>query len=142
MKRFLILIIACIGIICIISYLYFEHKVNIRNITKENMPYEEIYKKEITSNQLATIINRAMNSNNIKEVEKDSRGVYKDNNTNSINIDVKFLQSDKPYPIEPIYEDNITTFVKMYNNSKFKCTNIEYHKKTKLIKYMYFEQIT
>lgn len=124
------------------AYLYFEHKTNAREIANQNKPYEEIYKKEINCNELATIINRAMNSNNNNKVEKDSKGVCIDNEANSINIDVKFLQSDQAYPIEPIYEASISEFIRMYNNSKFKCTNIEYHKKTKLVRYMYFEQIS
>ncbi len=41
-----------------------------------------------------------------------------------------------------IFNGGISTFTQYYGNIKFKCTNIDYHKKTGRIKYMLFEQTT
>ena len=50
--------------------------------------------------------------------------------------------NDTIYPMEKIASSGIEKFVEYYNKIKFKCTNIEYHTKTNMIKSMLFEQIT
>ena len=40
------------------------------------------------------------------------------------------------------YNGGMENFIQYYNQIKFKCTIIEYHKDTNKVKYMLFEQIT
>ena len=44
--------------------------------------------------------------------------------------------------MEAFYNTGMDDFKEIYRNVKFKCTKIEYHEKTKKIKYMLFEQIS
>ena len=54
----------------------------------------------------------------------------------------QFESNDKTYNMIRIFNGGISTFTQYYGNIKFKCTNIDYHKKTGRIKYMLFEQTT
>lgn len=135
---FLIVIIIIVGI----SYMYLNYKTNYNQAKKENTEYESYYNKEIYGTDLATIINKAVDNNKKNEVEKDNKGKYINNDRNSINIDIKMLDDNGTiYNMERIYNGGTTRFVQYYNQIKFKCTKIEYHQKTKKIKYMFFEQI-
>ena len=91
---------------------------------------------------MTTIINKAIDNNDNNEVLKDKKGKYIDNKSNSINIDVKIIDNDKIYTMETLYNGGMENFIQYYNQIKFKCTIIEYHKDTNKVKYMLFEQIT
>ncbi len=142
MKRialfFLIIIIIVVGI----SYMYLNYKASYNTAKKENLKFESYYNQEIEGAELATIINRAINENNINEVEKNKKGKFIDNDKNSINIDIKMLDTEETYNMETLYNGGIEKFVQYYNKIKFKCTDIKYHKTTNKVKYMLFEQIT
>ena len=67
--------------------------------------------------------------------------LFKENNINSIKIDLKMLDRDKVYNMETIYSGTMEKFAEMYTGIKFKCTKIDYHENGK-IKYLLIEQIT
>ena len=135
---FLIIVIIVVGI----SYMYLNYKSNYNTAKRENQKFESYYNQEIEGAELATIINWAVNENNINEIEKDNKGKYIDNDNNSINIDIKMLDNDETYNMETLYNGGIDKFVQYYSKIKFKCTDIKYHKSTNKVKYMLFEQIT
>ena len=135
---FLIIIIIIVGI----SYMYFNYKANYYTTKRENRKFETYENQEISGSELATIINRAVDSNESNEVLKDDKGKYINNDNNSIKIDIKFIDNDKTYTMEELYRGKISRFVEAYKEIKFKCTKLEYHKATNRVKYMFFEQIT
>jgi len=135
---FLVIIIIIVGI----SYVYLNYKAQFNNAKRENMQFESYYNKELTGAELATLINKAIDNNEINQIQKDSEGKYIDNENNSINIDIKMIDNDKTYNMETLFVGRIDRFVQYYGQIKFKCTNIEYHKSTNKIKYLLFEQIT
>lgn len=141
MKKITIFFIIVIIIVVAISYMYINYKNNQSEIKKENKIYEEYLNKEKKGTEVATIINKAMDSNYRNDVAKDKNGYYINNENNSINIDFKMLDNDKIYKMEAIFKGGISTFTDYYRDIKFKCMKIEYHK-TGRIKYMLFEQIT
>ena len=100
-----------------------------------------MYEKEITGSSLATIINKTLDKNNKNNIKKNENGKYIENEDNSIKIDIKFKDSDKIFPIESIYSSQMSEFIRLYGQANFKCTKLEYHKSTKFIKYLYFEEI-
>ena len=142
MKKFIIIFITIVIVILALIYGYFTYNDNIKTIKQENAVYEEYYQKEIYGADLATVINKAINSNETNYIEKDNKGAYIENNTNSIKIDIHILDNDTTYNMETFYNNGIDKFVENYNIIQFKCTNIEYHNNTGKIKYMLFEQIT
>ena len=50
--------------------------------------------------------------------------------------------TDKTYSMELLNAGEISNLVNNYSNIKFKCTKVEYHKKTSRISYLYIEQIS
>ena len=142
MKKIAIFLLIIIGIVSTISYLYLNSINNQRIAQKENTKFEIYKDEEITGAEVTTLINKAINSNQQNEIEKDKKGRYIDNETNSINIDIKFIDDDVTYNIEKIYNNGMDKFLTYYRDIKFKCVDVQYHDKTQKIKYMLFEQIT
>ena len=87
-------------------------------------------------------MNRAIDSNEKNEVEKNNKGIYKDNEKNSISIEVKITDNDTIYQMETFDKSGMQKFLANYGNIQFKCVNIKYHQATKKVKYMLFEQIS
>lgn len=135
---FLIIVIIIVGI----SYLYLNYKANYYNAQRENKQFASYEGQEIYGAELTTIINKAVDNNQNNEVIKDEKGKYRNNDRNSIQIDIKMLDNDKIYTMEKLYSGGMDKFVQYYNEIKFKCTKLEYHKTTNKVKYMLFEQIT
>lgn len=135
---FLIIIIIVVGI----SYMYLNYKANYNETKLKNVEFESYYNQEIYGGDLTTIINKAVDNNISNGVEKNNKGKYLDNQKNSINIDIKMLDNDKVYNMETLYGGGMNKFLQYYNQIRFKCTKIEYHKSTNRTKYMLFEQIT
>lgn len=142
MKKIAIFFTFIIMIVVGISYMYINYQNNRNKITKENSMYESYYNQEIKGTNLATIINKAMDTNTKNEVGKDSKGKYINNENNSINIDIKMLDDGNTYNMEKIFNGGISTFTAYYSEIKFKCTQINYHSNTGRISYLLFEQIT
>ena len=101
----------------------------------------DVYNKEISVNELITIINKAVNSNDNNRVEEDENHYYIENTTNSIKIEVKFLQSDEKFKMEKLYKNDLGKLAELYELQRFKCVNATYHKSTGYIKYLYFEEL-
>lgn len=112
-----------------------------KQIQKENIEYEYYLNKEIYGVDVATIINKAIESNKKNKVETDANNYYIDNKENSIKIELKMITIEKTYQMEEIANNDITNFVKYFNIIKFKCSKIEYHSKTGRVSKITFEQI-
>ena len=142
MKKIIIFIFVIIATLSTALYIYLNYLNNYNIAQKENIKFE-IYKNEdIDGSQLATLINKAVDLNMRNEVTKDKKGKYIDNEENSVNIDIKFIDSDDVFNIEKIYNSGIATFLSYYGDTMFKCNDVQYHEKTGKVKYMSFEQIT
>lgn len=142
MKKIIILLSVVIIIIAVVAFNYMSYQKEHNNTLKYNLQFEENYQKEIYGIDLTTIINKVINNNEKNNVEIGQDKKYINNETNSINIDIKMTDTDKIYSMETIYNGGVEQFVQHYGNIQFKCTNIEYHKKTGKVSYLYFEQIS
>ena len=136
-------IIFLIGVILIvgISYMYLNYKASYNEARKTNYQFESYYEKKFYGADVVTLINKAYDNNLTSGVERDKNGIFIENDTNSIKIDVKIIDNDTLYNMETLYIAGMDKFVENYNGIKFKCTKIEYHQNRK-IKYMLIEQIT
>lgn len=142
MKKTVILIITIALVLTIaISYNILNNRNQQNSIAKANKEYESFYNIDILGTDIASLINKIDDANKKNNVEKDSDGIYIDNNRNSIKADVKFLELEEDIPIEKIESQGINQFVQNFAAMKFRCTKIEYHKNTGAIRYMYIEQI-
>ncbi|MBP3255934.1 MAG: hypothetical protein J6M60_05550 [Clostridia bacterium] len=140
-KNYITLVILFLIVVAIISYFFISY-IKLDNQAKQlNREFESKCESEIVGSTLMTTINKAIDYNEKNEIEKDSKGSFIANETNSINIDIKFLESDKVFPMEAIASLGSEEFVKNYNSRTFKCSKKEYHNLTGQIKYMYFEEV-
>lgn len=142
MKKFVIFLIIILIIICCIAYIFLTYRANFYDARTQNLQYENYLNKEIYGSELASIINKAVDNNVKDKVSKNNNGIYQDNQTTSINIQIKITDNDTLYDMETLYSGGMDNFVRYYNQIKFKCTKIEYHKKTNKVRYMLFEQIS
>lgn len=141
MKKFLILFVIVIVIVSIIAVRYSSYKVEQDTIMQENAEFEQYKDKEIYGLDLATIINKVMDKNIKNEISKDDKGMFIENDTNSIRMEIYMTDNEQTYRAETFYNSGIEQFMEYYRDIKFKCSKIEYHEKTNKIKYLYFEQI-
>ena len=122
--------------------MYINYRTNYNKAKRENQQFESYKDKEVYGKEIATVINKAVDKNEKNEIEKDNKGKYINNDSNSIEIDIKMLDNDKTYDMETLYNGGMDNFVKYYSDIKFKCIKLDYHKSTNRVKYMLFEQIT
>lgn len=142
MKKYLttIFLSVVIIIVAIMSFLYNFRTNKIRELNNYT-EYKQYIEGDITGSELITLINKVIDSNEQNLVEKDDKNKYLSNNQNSINIDVKFKDYKKIIAMESIKKGGEVEFLKYYGNFKFKCTKVEHHKETNLIKYLLFEEV-
>ncbi len=142
MKKLALFFLFVIIIVAGISYMYLNYKANYNQAQKQNKQYESYLEQEVYGFDLTTVINKAVDNNKNNNIEKDKQGYYINNDNNSIQIDINILDNEKTYKMETLYSGGMDQFVRFYGDIKFKCTKLEYHKKTNKVKYMLFEQIT
>lgn len=142
MKKLAIFFAIIILIVCVIFGLYLNYKAQYNTSKKANLAFENYLNEEVYGTDLATVINRAIDGNERNEVERNNKGIYLNNDTNSISIEVKMIDNDSIYQMETIYNGGIQNFIQYYSDIKFKCVEIKYHSSTNKVKYMLFEQIT
>lgn len=142
MKKLAIIFFIGVVLIVGISYMYLNYKSSYYEAKKENNQFESYLNQEFYGAEVVTLINKAYDNNLTSKVEKDNKGNFVENEENSIKIDLKMTDVDEVFNMETLYSGGMDNFIKFYNNIKFKCTKIDYHKKTGKIRYMLIEQIT
>lgn len=140
-KTFLMICIPIAIIICSIFGLLIAKNTTNRIIKENNSQYEYYLGKTVYGTDTATIINKAINENEKNNIPKDERNYYIENDENSIKIELKMVSTGKTYPMEEIYNNDITKFVQNFNLIQFKCTTIEYHRNTGKVSKIIFEEI-
>jgi len=139
-KNLLILISIVLIIILIIFYSFYNYQRVLYRAERTNKEYENYTKDSILGSSLMTVINKVMDNNEKNNIEKDENNFNISNNTNSVIIEIKFLESDNVFRMETISKAGTEAFIKNYSTMSFKCLKKDYHEKTKNISYLYFEQ--
>lgn len=107
----LILILVIVVILVKIS----DNKQKITGISKFNEQFESIYKnRKIYGADVLTIINKAIDNNNIYDIEKDNDGNYKEDGNYCLNVELTLLGADEngqvyevQYPMEVLFKARI-----------------------------------
>ena len=123
------------------SFLYYQYQVGVTQAKQNREEYERYTQNQIMGSSLMTVMNKASNDNEKNGVQKDNEGNYIANDTNSVQIDIKFLEADKVVSMEKIQSLGEDQFFFFYHSMSFQCTKKEYHESTKQIKYLLFEQV-
>lgn len=144
MKKILIcLIIVLVAITIVVSMWISGNNTKLANIKENNQKYEIYLDKEVFGTDVTTVINKAIDDNEKREIPKDEKGFFIQNDTNSIKVELVMINEDKKetYQMETLNKVGLSGFIKNFNLINFKCSKIEYHNKTKLISKIVFEQI-
>ncbi len=143
MKKTLFIIIGVFAIIVLfLTFALINAKSANQGLRRINREYESFLNKNIYGTELATLINKSMEYNKEKHVEKDKDGFFKENNINSIKIYIKMKDSKNTYQMEKIFALGTEQFVELFNISMFRCEDLSYHNETGQIAKMVFKQIS
>lgn len=140
MKRIasLILIIVII-LICVIIANYKEEEIEQINVNSFNLEYEEFNKESLNGLKVATVINKAIDLNELNEIPRDEKGFYILDDELSIEIYITMQVNETTYKMESLYGLGLDKFIKSFGSAEFKCTDIKYHEKTGRVASMTFE---
>lgn len=144
MKKILIcLIIVLVTITIVVTMWISENNTKLANIKENNQKYEIYLDKEVFGTDVTTVINRAIDDNERRQIPKDEKGFFIQNDTDSIKVELIMLSENKKetYQMETLNKVGLNGFIKNLNLINFKCSKIEYHDKTRLISKIIFEQI-
>ena len=145
MKKNIVIISLILLIIIIICFIgIWNNSKRLLMQKQENKEYEQYLNKEIYGTDVATILNKAMNSNKQNSLEQKD-GKYIENDTNSIIVELVMITNEekektKKYRMETIDKVGISEFIKNFNTAKFKISKLEYHEQTRKIKYIEISQ--
>lgn len=140
MKKNILIIISIFFVIMCGLFIFLRNiQAKERTLKKQNSQYEVYLNEEIYGTDLATLINKTVNHNEKNNVQKNKKGYYVEDD-NSITVQVNMKTVEKTYKMEQFYNNDITMFVKNFNQIKFKCTDINYKQNGK-INSLTFEEI-
>ncbi len=141
---FILIITAVVVIVCATSIL--ENNQKVQAVKKFNQEYEMYLDKEIFGADVATLINKAVNTNLKNNIMQDEEKNFIANDTNSLQIEICFLYDEetgetRTYNMEKVYYRGIQEFIQNFNLTTFKIDSIEYHQTTGRVSKIVFKQI-
>ena len=142
MKKIAISILIMIVIVSTMTYMYLSYLANFQNAQKSNREFEVYLNRQISGWELTTIINKAIDNNRQNDIEKDKKGKYIDNGTNSLRIEIQFIDDEVTYSMENIAQKGTDLFFAYYKDIQFQNKQVQYHDRTNKNSYMLYEQVT
>lgn len=143
MKKTVLFVVIILVILTVIGIVHYQNEQRrIQEILKYNLLYEEYNKEGLNGLDITTIINKAVNNNERNNVVKDEKGLYIDNNTDSVIIEIKMIIDGEIYRMEQINQLGIDEFTEYFAEVVFNCNEVKYHEETGKISYMLFEATT
>ncbi len=143
-NRFFTILGVLLFITLLSAYGIYSYRNRMIQAQKTNKQYEEYRNIEILGTELISMVNKTIDTNIKNGIERDANHYFVDNGNNTITIYVKFIYKDdiKTLRMEDIEKSGTEAFVKTYSTASFKCTQIQYHTKTKNVKSLVFEEIS
>ena len=114
MKRAVIIVSVVIVAISVFAFYKIQADQKMQDLKKEQSEYNYL-DKTITGSELATLMNKALNKNYKNGVEQGEE--------KAVEIEVKFLDSDKIFKMEALNKAGLQKFVELYSTQSFKCTS-------------------
>ena len=85
-NKILLILIIFLIILSISIYFVYNYRKNALQAQKINNEYKAYYKMQMLGTELVSILNKTADINEKNEIQKDSQGLYIDNNINSIKV--------------------------------------------------------
>lgn len=151
MNRTLIVILLIFAVIIILVTMQLnQFKKNSQEVRDFNNEYEKYKNKDLYGIDVVTVINKAVDNNTKNNIEKDEKGIYIENEANSIKVELSLIASADEktgekklvtHQMERIIEVGLDGFIKNFNLTIFRVKEINYHEKTGRISKIIFEQM-
>ena len=138
-KIFIIFITIMVVILLVFVVKYNSYKKSQNEISKFNLDYEYYNKDNLNGLDIMTIINKAITNNDKYEIPKDNNGLYVLDDKYSVEIYITMIINNTTYKMERFGQANTNDFIRYFGEVGFKCTDVQYHKKTGRISSMTFE---
>ena len=141
-NRILLILIIFMSIIAVISYIIYNYRINLQEVQRINNEFKSYAEAQMLGTELVSVINRVQDINSKNNIEKDSDGLYIENEENSIKMYIKLKYEDdySVLEVERILNNGIENFIKNYSTASFKCEEITYHEKTGNVKSLTFTE--
>ena len=141
MKRIAILILTIsVVIIAVIFAGFKEQEIEVINVNKFNLEYEEYNKDKLNGLDVTTVMNMATSNNEKYEIPKDENGLYILDDKYSIEVYVTMIINETTYKMETFRApEKNSSFIRYFGEVNFKCTEITYHESTGRVASMTFE---
>lgn len=141
MKKSLILILIFLIVVTVLFVLnYKEYEINQIDLNNFNLEYEKFNKDNLNGLDVTTAMNLATSNNEKYEIPKDENGLYILDDENSIEIYVTMIINNETYRMERLTSTDMnSSFIRLFGDISFKCTDITYHQKTGRVASMTFE---
>ena len=151
-KNIIIICVVFLLLIIVIVYFLDNYKKTRLKTNEYNNQFGIYLDKEISASDLTSLINKAIDLNEKNNIQKDDKKLYIEDDENSIKIDIEFLpitnEKDEQlvFPMERLNDKGLNEFREIYENNayvnyKFKAEKIDYHNKSKKLKYIKFKEI-
>ena len=148
MKKTVLYILLAVFIIVLVLYVNISNAIaKQRKAENFNNQFEAYLNKDLSGNDIATIINKAIDNNEKNSIQKDEKGFYIDNGETTIRVELNMISYNEEneivyntYQMEAVDKLGIASFLENYNTATFKCSNIEYHQKTGQVSKIVIEQ--
>ena len=131
MKRAVIIVSIVIVAISAFAFYKIQADQKLQDLKNEQAEYNYL-EKTITGSELATLMNKAINKNYKNGVEQGEE--------KAIEIEIKFLDSDKIFKMEALNKAGLQKFVELYSTQNFKCTSQKADNKG-IINSLFFEEL-
>lgn len=131
-------VISCVLFIVAVIVILIAVKISDNNTKKSailsfNAQFEEYKNRTLYGTDVTSIINKAIDNNDLNEVKKDDDGNYIQDDMNSIKIEIILLSTDKDgnvnevqYPMETLQKAGLDGFITRFSVTPFECSSIEY----------------
>ena len=141
-NKILLILIIFMAIIAGITHVIYNYKLNLQEVQKINNEFKTYSEAQMLGTELVSVMNRVQDVNSKNSIEKDEKGLYIENDSNSIKMYIRLKYEDDytTLEVEKILNDGVENFIKTYSTASFKCTEITHHEKTGNVKTLTFTE--
>ena len=133
-KNILYILLILLIIIIVVVINISNNRIKQNTVSNFNTEFEKYKDKTLYGADILSIINKAIDNNKQKEIKKDEKGNYIEDEEFSIKVDLILLSKDDEgnikevkYPMETLEKAGLEEFIKSFSITVFKLENIEYN---------------
>ncbi|MCI9274972.1 MAG: hypothetical protein HFJ24_02865 [Clostridia bacterium] len=140
-KNILYILLILLIIIIVVVINISNNRIKQNTVSNFNTEFEKYKDKTLYGADILSIINKAIDNNKQKEIKKDEKGNYIEDEEFSIKVDLILLSKDDEgnikevkYPMETLEKAGLEEFIKSFSITEFNLENIEYNSNGRISK--------